>query len=137
MRHHSDEKPRSAGSWVREQRLPSVEELVWLRSAAGVACCREMAAGRGADTPAAIAHWREQLEPHLVTVAWGLVILRRGAAGRFSRAADMLFDRVGLEQTTDEVVATHKAKRFAGWGRWRICVAGSAAMRWPWRRWRR
>lgn len=116
MRHHSDEKPRSAGSWVREHRLPSVEELAWLRSAAGVACCREMAAGRGADTPAAIAHWRERLEPHLVTVAWGQVVLRRAAAGRFSRAADMLFDRVGLEQATDEVVAAHKAKRFAGLG---------------------
>ncbi len=114
MQRKLPEKLDAPGPWVREHRLPSAAELVWLQSAAGVACCREMAAGRGADTPAAIAHWRERLQPHLVATAWSQVVLRRTAAGRFSRAADMLFDRVGLEQATDDVVAAHKARRFAG-----------------------
>ncbi len=40
--------------------------------------------------------------------------LRRKAAGKFSRADQMFFTPVGLEQATDEWVAAYKADRFNG-----------------------
>ncbi len=41
-------------------------------------------------------------------------ILRRKATAKFTSADDMFFTRVGLEQSTSEAVASHRAKRFAG-----------------------
>jgi len=43
-----------------------------------------------------------------------LVEARRRGAAKFSRADRMYFDRVGLEQSTGQVVARYKARRFAG-----------------------
>lgn len=100
--------------WVRQERLPTPDELDWLRSEQGRDVCRRMAHDEPADTPARIAHWRESLRPEQVSAAWAQVLLRRRAAGRFTRAPEMLFDRVGLEQATGEIVARHKARRFAG-----------------------
>src|SRR5262249_54082430 len=39
--------------------------------------------------------------------------LRHKARAKFTRAGEMLFDRVALEQSTDELVAAYKATRFA------------------------
>lgn len=100
--------------WIREDRLPTLEDLAWLESPAGQAACRAMADAEPADTPAAIERWRERLTPRQVSAAWTQVLLRRTAASKFSRAQEMLFDRVGLEQCSDEVIAGHKARRFAG-----------------------
>lgn len=107
-------EPSSRPRWIRQGRLPSLAELSWLQSAEGRRICQEMANDAPADTPAAITHWRDRLEPAQVTAAWNQVTLRRAARAKFSRADEMLFDRVGLEQATDEIVADHKAKRFAG-----------------------
>lgn len=104
---------RRQSPWQREDRPLSLDELQWLRSPVGQATCREMAL-HPADTPAAIAHWRQQLEPPLVSAAWNQVCLRKLGERKFARAGDMLFDRTGLEQATDEVIAVHKACRFAG-----------------------
>jgi len=93
------------------------EELAWLKTPEGREVCAAMAAGEPADTPAAIQRWRLRLKPEQVAVAWNQVLLRRAARAKFSRADEMLFDRIGLEQASDEVVATHKARRFAGCGR--------------------
>lgn len=49
----------------------------------------------------------------VVRAALALVESRRRAAAKFSRVAEMWFDRIGLEQATPEAVAAHKAKRFA------------------------
>lgn len=103
--------------WIRDEYIPTLHELAWLASDEGRAVCAEMKAGHPADTPTAIARWRERLDAELVTAAWTQVTLRQAAAGKFSRADRMLFDRVGLEQSSDEVVAAHKARRFAGSGR--------------------
>ncbi len=65
----------------------------------------------------------------LVRGAITLAELRRRAAGKFSRADRMWFDRVGLEQSTAETVARHKARRFQGRGRvWDFCcgIGGDA-----------
>jgi hypothetical protein len=55
--------------------------------------------------------------PDLVATAFTQAELRRRAAGDFSRAAEMLFTRAGLEQSTGEAAARHRAARFAGRGR--------------------
>ncbi len=57
---------------------------------------------------------RRQYPDRLVRGAFSLCELRRKAAGKFSRAAEMWFDRRGLEQATSEAVARHKARRFEG-----------------------
>jgi hypothetical protein len=72
---------------------------------------------------------RSQFPPEFVRAALTLVELRRRAAGKFSRAARMWFDRVGLEQSTAEAVARHKARRFHNRGRvWDFCcgIGGDA-----------
>lgn len=104
----------STGLWIREDVLPSLAEIAWLRSPEGQAACIEMAGGSPADTPSAITRWRERLKPEQVAAAWQQVLLRRGARAKFSLADHMLFDRVALEQATDEILARHKASRFQG-----------------------
>jgi SAM-dependent methyltransferase len=49
----------------------------------------------------------------LVAAATEQAELRRRAAEKFDRAADMLFTRAGLEQASGEPVARHRARRFA------------------------
>ena len=94
--------------------VPTLAQLEWLASPEGCQVCSEMAADRPADTPKTIEQWRQRLEPEQVSTAWSQVLLRSSAKSKFSRAEQMLLDRVGMEQSSDEVVATHKAKRFAG-----------------------
>ncbi len=56
--------------------------------------------------------------PHeMCRAAVGLAELRERAKGKFSRAEDMVFDREGLEQASGEVIARHRARRYAGFGR--------------------
>jgi SAM-dependent methyltransferase len=56
---------------------------------------------------------RRERPAELVAAATGQVALRRRAGAKFDRAADMLFTRDGLEQASAEVVARHRARRFA------------------------
>ncbi len=97
--------------------MPTLEEIDWLQSPEGAEICREMAVEHPADTPAAIERWRKRVSAEHVAAAWAQVVYRRKAGAKFSRADRMLFDRVGLEQATDEVTAAYKARRFAGRGR--------------------
>jgi hypothetical protein len=62
--------------------------------------------------------------PDLVAAAFTQAELRRRAAGAFDRAAEMLFTRAGLEQSTGQVAARHRAARFAGLGRVADLCAG-------------
>src|SRR5262249_26720226 len=57
---------------------------------------------------------RREYSDRLVRAAFALCELRRKGGVKFSRAAEMWFDRKGLEQATAEAVARHKAKRFSG-----------------------
>lgn len=63
---------------------------------------------------------RERFDDDLVRAALTLKDLRRRAAAKFARAAEMWFDRQGLEQATAEVVARYKARRFTGYV-WDLC----------------
>jgi hypothetical protein len=57
---------------------------------------------------------RREYPDRLVRAAFALCDLRQRGAAKFSRAAEMWFDRKGLEQGTSEAVARHKARRFSG-----------------------
>ena len=64
-----------------------------------------------------ISRLRRLAAPELVAAALETAILRRRAAAKFSHAAAMYFTREALEQATAEIVARHRARRFAGRGR--------------------
>ena len=57
---------------------------------------------------------RQRYASELVRAAFLLRELRQRAKAKFSRAEQMWFDRLGLEQATSELVARHKAQRFEG-----------------------
>jgi hypothetical protein len=57
---------------------------------------------------------RADFPDDIVRGALSLVELRARGAAKFSRASEMWFDRVGLEQSTSERVGRHKAQRFHG-----------------------
>lgn len=56
---------------------------------------------------------RKRFDDAVVRLALTLRDLRKRGAAKFSRAGQMWFDRTGLEQSTPEAVARHKAARFA------------------------
>jgi hypothetical protein len=56
---------------------------------------------------------RRDYPTELVTAALGQHELRLRAHPKFTRAQQMYFTRVGLEQATAEVIAQHRATRFA------------------------
>lgn len=57
---------------------------------------------------------RRDYPAELVTAALGQHELRRHAQAKFTRAERMYFTRAGLEQATAEIIAVHRATRFAG-----------------------
>lgn len=57
---------------------------------------------------------RKLYPKELVTAALTLDKLRKRAISKFSKGAEMWFSRQGFEQSTSEIVALHKAKRFDG-----------------------
>jgi hypothetical protein len=57
---------------------------------------------------------RRDYPAELVTAALGQHELRRRAQAKFTRAGRMYFTRAGLEQATAEVIARHRATRYAG-----------------------
>jgi SAM-dependent methyltransferase len=66
--------------------------------------------------PAELARWRKRASPQQVAAAARMAAARRRGAAKFSRAADMWFEPVGLEQATAEPIARHKAARFTANG---------------------
>jgi SAM-dependent methyltransferase len=60
---------------------------------------------------------RKQFPDGLVKAALETALHRRKAAGKFERADHMYFTREALEQSSGEAVATHRARRFAGYDR--------------------
>src|SRR5262249_31550323 len=56
---------------------------------------------------------RADYPPELVAAALTQQALRNAAAAKFSRAAEMLFTRDGLEQASAELVAAHSAARLS------------------------
>lgn len=68
---------------------------------------------------------REKYHSDLVRAAITIQELRHKARDKFTQADQMWFDRIGLEQSTPEQVALHKAKRFEGEVRDLCCGIGA------------
>ncbi len=64
--------------------------------------------------PAEYARWRARATSEQVAAAIRMAEGQRRGKAKFSRADRMWFERMGLEQSTAEPVARHKAQRFAG-----------------------
>lgn len=75
---------------------------------------------------------RQLIGPERAQATIEQALLRRRAEAKFSRAAEMLFTRDGLEQATAEPVAAHRARRFADAGFTRLadlaCGIGGDAL---------
>ena len=89
--------------------------MAFLLSPAGSDLLADLAA-RQVTAEAALSHitrLRKTYPPDMAAAALDLALLRQRAAPKFSRAAEMFFTRVALEQASAEVVAGHRAQRFA------------------------
>jgi hypothetical protein len=64
-----------------------------------------------------LTHLRRLASPELAAAAYETALLRRRARAKFARAHAMYFTREALEQATTELVARHRARRFAGYER--------------------
>lgn len=67
---------------------------------------------------------RERIDPHLAQAVMETIWLRQRAEGKFSRAKQMYFTRPALEQSSSEVVSTHRARRFFEAGYERVADLG-------------
>jgi predicted O-methyltransferase YrrM len=77
------------------------------------------AAALRADHPergelAVAAELRREFPADLAAAAMAQAELREAASAKFSRAGEMLFTRGGYEQASGELIARHRAARFAG-----------------------
>lgn len=82
----------------------------------GQALLAELASADDLESMRLAATLRRRYPGDLVAAALTQTELRRAAAAKFSRAAEMFFTRPGLEQASAEIVARHRALRFAGTG---------------------
>jgi hypothetical protein len=64
--------------------------------------------------PGDLVRWRKETTASQVAAALRLAWCRARGQAKFARAEQMWLDKVGLEQSTAEAVAQHKARRFAG-----------------------
>ena len=96
----------------------NLADLRYLQSPQGRALLAELAAEPlTPDTHLGVAaRLRQRVEPEQAQAVLEMALLRQRAARKFSRAAEMVFTRDGLEQATAEPVAAHRAARFAAAG---------------------
>lgn len=67
---------------------------------------------------------RQETSPQRASAILETLLLRQRAEAKFSRAAEMYFTRAALEQASAEIVANHRARRFAAAGMERIADLG-------------
>jgi hypothetical protein len=92
---------------------PGFEAEAWvLTTDAGRLLLAEVSAARSPG-PAEMNAWRKLATAEQVSAALRLDKGRQRGRAKFSRADQMWFDPIGLEQATAEAVARHKARRFA------------------------
>jgi hypothetical protein len=109
-------RARPSGAARAQAVTDGLAQVTALLSAEGQELLARVAAARAAGEPAlALAsRLRRDYPAALVAGATAQDELRRAAAGKFSRAGQMLFTRPGLEQASSETAARHRARRLAG-----------------------
>jgi len=89
----------------------TLEEIQYLKTPEGRQLLREASKLPGDDL-AIITHLRKTYPPEQSRAAVHLLALRKRAQNKFIRASEMIFDREGLEQSSGETIAAHRAKRY-------------------------
>lgn len=94
------------------------KDIKFLLSPAGQAALQSLATERITDENHLVlaTKLRSYLPAEQATVVLETALLRQKAGRKFSRAGEMFFTRAGLEQATAEIVAGHRANRFAAAG---------------------
>lgn len=90
-----------------------LDDIRWLTSDAAADILATAAALTG-ELTTRLKQLRGSLSPERARLVMQQVDLRQRARDKFSAAERMFFTPTGLEQSTDEIVATYKATRFAG-----------------------
>ena len=89
--------------------------LLTPRGAAALARAADLRADRPERGELAVAaELRREFPADLAAAAMAQAELREAASAKFSRAGEMLFTRGGYEQASGELIARHRAARFAG-----------------------
>jgi SAM-dependent methyltransferase len=89
--------------------------LLTPRGAAALARAADLRADRPERGELAVAaELRREFPVDLAAAAMAQAELRAAASAKFSRAGEMLFTRGGYEQASGELIARHRAARFAG-----------------------
>jgi hypothetical protein len=91
--------------------VPGSADIRWLIGPEGAAWLDRLGPDAAA-TPAVVAGLRRDLSADRVHLLLEQIELRRRAREKFASAGRMFFNRVGLEQATDEDTAAWKARRF-------------------------
>ncbi|MBX7167225.1 MAG: hypothetical protein K1X74_12925 [Pirellulales bacterium] len=94
--------------------MATIDDYRWLVSGAAQPWLDRTSASVPGDLLRQAAGLRRELSASRAHLILETCELRRRARDKFARAADMFFTRRGLEQSTDQGVAAHKASRFAG-----------------------
>lgn len=89
----------------------TLEEIQYFKTPQGRQLLREASELPGDDL-AVITRLRKTYTPEQSRAAVHLLALRNHAKNKFSRASEMVFDREGLEQSSGETIAAHRAKRY-------------------------
>lgn len=100
-------------SSVPSATLEQRDDYRWLTSPAAEPWLSSMRDSQLSLTARAAA-LRRELSPQRTHLVLQLAELRDRAQAKFKRASSMFFTPLGLEQSTDEIVAAHKARRFHG-----------------------
>ncbi len=77
----------------------------------------KVAAETSGDDLDLLSSLRKRFDPERCRAAVTLLALRKRAGVKFTRAAQMVFDREGLEQASGEGIAAYRARRYRGLGR--------------------
>jgi SAM-dependent methyltransferase len=104
----------------------TLDELAFLLSTEGQRWLADVGQlGVTPQTHLQIATWlRQKLPKTQAQAVLETVVLRQHAAAKFSRADEMYFVRAALEQASAEMVAQHRARRFADLGCQQIADLG-------------
>jgi SAM-dependent methyltransferase len=103
-----------------------LNDFYFLLTAEGQTLLAETTAvGLNADNHLPLAmRLRDQIGAERAAAVLETVALRQRAAAKFSRAEQMYFERAALEQASAEVVARHRAERYAQMGAARVADLG-------------
>lgn len=89
----------------------TIQDILYFQSPQGLTLLQNAAEIQGDDLTV-LTQLRKTHSPEHARLAVHLLALRKRAETKFSRAHDMVFDREGLEQSSGELIAHHRAKRY-------------------------